>query len=69
MKRRDYYFIAGGIFVFLVVVFLTAYLMTRKAQDQQALAQALEAPPATPGDYAHEAVAKPETGYFGGDNQ
>ena len=66
MKRRDYYFIAGGIFIFIVAIYLTVFFVTRKAQGQQALAVALETPPSQQPNYARKAVAAPQTGFIGG---
>ncbi len=66
MQRRDYYFIAGGIFIFLVVIFLVAFFMTRKAKGEDALAQAFQSGPPQVTDYAHKAVAAPEAGFIGG---
>jgi hypothetical protein len=70
MQRRDYYFIAGGIFVVMVGLFLGIYFGMRKAKGQEALAQAIDtAPPTQPADFAHQAVASPQTGFITGGSQ
>lgn len=70
MQRRDYYFIAGGIFIVMVGLFLGIYFGVRKAKSQEALAEAVDTTlPLQPGDYAHKAVAAPKTGFIGGESQ
>jgi hypothetical protein len=67
MNRRDYYFIAGGIFVFLVGVFLTAFFLNRRAQIKEGAAVELTRPSVPPpGDLAHQAVAQPQEGFIRG---
>jgi len=70
MKRRDYYFIAGGVFIVMVGVFLGIYFAVRGAKGQEALAEGIEMTALPPtSDYAHQAVAAPQTGFFSGGSQ
>ena len=67
MKQRDYYFIAGGVFLFICLVFLLAYIYHINAKSQANFAQAIEmAHQVQPSNLAHMAVTQPETGFIGG---